>query len=275
MKRSSAPSWITFGAFALAFALALATSADASEDSRRFALFLQLDTNTSPHSWSDANHTAGTDLWIWPQYRLGRHLNLSALTVIGRSWTGEKETAIRATDFVLRRNAIPLSRVFRFSPALIVTPPFATDRLTRESLILAAKIAPRFNYDLAPLGLHRITGFLEVSGGRQFHRFTTSTTGRINNQYSVNLWATLSYSISERLNFGLSGMRTSAWNYAGDITNSFKLSEDVSFRLSDRVSVMLSHENGGALLGPNGRESNFALVDPQASTLTTSIAISL
>lgn len=241
----------------------------------RWSLLTQLESASSLHRWGDPNRTAATSLWLWPQFRYSPDFMVSLLAVGEQSWVGRREAQLRTAEFMVRRMPIRLNRFLMFTPMLGLTPPLATGRLTQESLLFSARLAPRLMFDLEPAGLKGLSGFFEVAGARLFHRFETRADGRVNTQHSVNLWFTLNQNLGERAFASAMVMRTSAFSHFGKVTNSFVVGGTVGYALTDRLTLMVSHENAATLLGPDGQSNNFAVVDPETSLLSASISLTL
>lgn len=99
---------------------------------------------------------------------------------------------------------------------------------------------------------------------RHIHRYDTSLTGAVLNQYSSSQGLATGYSWG-RLSLDLNFTHLNSWSYQGTLKESYQHSEEISLAMGEHFAIALGHTNGGSVFKDNGYTSNYTFVDENNS----------
>lgn len=113
-----------------------------------------------------------------------------------------------------------------------------------------------------------------LTAGRNFHQYDDDINGIALNKYSSNQSLTLGYEISD-WSFSIEYIHRSRWTYQNNVRESYVLSEDISYTINENFAVAIGHSNESPALKANGYESNFNVIDEDASIVYLGITASM
>ena len=121
-----------------------------------------------------------------------------------------------------------------------------------------------------------LSGFFELSAGRNFHVDTVALSGKSNNAWAAGGRFYVAWSISDK--WGLAGdfRMNSGWTYqTAAPRTTFLFGQELSYQVNDAFGVSLSHSNEGDVLKANGIDTNVAIVSDQGSKISLSASYQL
>jgi hypothetical protein len=232
-----------------------------------FSLETTVETSSSLHAPDDPSFAAETDVTLAPALKLpGLASTLSGGFLVAQSMTQERELKVVKSSLSLRHDPLPLNPRLSFSPAVGMGLPLYSDSRTRESFLVSASVAPRlmfdFNRDHFPL-----TGFYELSAARRFHEYEVATTGESNLKYAVNQRLLTNLAIYRGLYTEITLQRSQGFTYAGGSIPKFDFNEELGWSFDSGLVLGVGLNNAGSALAANGRDSNVAFFNSNASTV--------
>ncbi|MBC7466516.1 MAG: hypothetical protein H7256_11040 [Bdellovibrio sp.] len=114
---------------------------------------------------------------------------------------------------------------------------------------------------------------LGLTAGRAFHAYDVDINGLALNKYSSNQTANLGYTYKS-VSLSAEYIHKTRWTYQGATRDSFIVSQELGYSISDRFAVAIGHTNEGSGLKANATESNFSLVNENDSTVYGQLAVS-
>lgn len=166
--------------------------------------------------------------------------------------------------------------ILTFRPSISTILPITKRSTKRDQL--QGSFSGGVAFGIKPDGIYQDDGMWSVmiglSAGRNFHAYEENINGTVLNKYSSNQSLDIGYSISD-FSFSVSYLHRSRWTYQGNIRESFVLSEEIGYSLSDNFSVNMGHSNEGSMIKANGYESNLDVIDEENSSVYMGINASI
>lgn len=267
--------------------VASAISADLSTDlsagaaknfTDRFKLTMGLEYEQTLHEPGAYDQAAESSVIVSPSFELSENYTFSVLGILAKEHTSEDQRLIFAnTRLSVSRKALPVYEFISFAPVVSLIAP--TNRFSVESDRFqgALRTGGNLNFDFKKTALP-VTASLGLMYVRNFHEFTLNAKG------SPNIRETLTPSLSLGLGFAegkgkegkgkgkvfelrFSSAFVSAWSYRGVVQNRFEMAQALAYRATEKINLYVGHSNAGRAFKANGRESNMALFDKNASTV--------
>lgn len=231
--------------------------------------------NSSLHEWNDVNHKADTSLWLVPVLGLSPSLAASLQLIVEKDLTQKQETKVKNAVLGLRHSALPMGKVFSFSPGISAVLPLNSDSRNRDSLIIGMQASPRVLFNLEPIGMDPLSGMLAVTGTRNVHSYRTALGGASNREWGLAPLFRLAAQVSRKLSISATTAYTYRWTYLGNRTDEFELSEDINWQWNEEIALGIGHSNSGSSVKADGVSSNVDVYDPQNSSVYASITVSI
>lgn len=149
-----------------------------------------------------------------------------------------------------------------------------SQRSRDESLYFTAGGAARLRYlDLDKAG-HGWAFIYDIALNRNVHQYQTSVQGDPNEQWSLGHFGYLQYTFVNEI--GLAGWvgYSSSWNYYNLLTSAYEVAQEVSYPVSNTISLAVNHRFGGDFLSPNGQDYQFGVFDNRDSRISFRVSIS-
>lgn len=167
--------------------------------------------------------------------------------------------------------------ILTLTPTITALAPMAKRTVTKDQLQTA--LSTGLSFGIKPDGIHtsehgEYSLAIGVTAGRNFHTYEEDINGAVLNKYSSNQTINLGYSISE-WSFAIEYIHKTRWTYKGNIKDAFSFSQELGYTFNDHFAAAIGHSNEGAGLKSNGYESNFNLIDENASSVYLSLGTSL
>ncbi len=210
--------------------------------------------------------SASMSLTFTPSFEFSKDYKLGVKTMLAKDLTSEEQrTVFDNTKLSLIKTAIPLSQVFSFRPAVAVIAPTSSD--AKKSWFRGSVgAAGRLLFDLQSIGVP-FNGFYNLAYDRNIHDYTTSVDGTPNFRDVVTHVVVLEVPFAGNWTISATSVLVSAWTYRGTVRNFFELAQDLGYKIDDSFSVYIGHTNAGDAYKANGRTSNMAFFNDQASVL--------
>lgn len=166
--------------------------------------------------------------------------------------------------------------ILTFRPSLSTVIPVTKRTVDRDQL--QGSLSGGISFGIKPDGIYKSdsvwTVLVGLTAGRNFHKFEENINGTVLNQYSSNQTLDIAYDIAG-FSFSVSYLHRSRWTYQGNIRESFVLSEEIAYGLSDNFSISAGHSNEGPMLKANGYETNLDVIDEDNSSVYLGINASI
>lgn len=166
--------------------------------------------------------------------------------------------------------------ILTFRPSLSTVLPVTKRSRIRDEL--QGVLAGGISFGIIPDGIYKSDGvwsvLIGVTAGRHFHKFEEDINGKVLNKYSSNQSMDIGYSIAD-FSFSLSYLHRSRWTYQGNVRDSFALSQDITYSMTDNFAVSVGHSNEGAMVKANGYESNLDIIDKNNSSVYLGFSASM
>lgn len=166
--------------------------------------------------------------------------------------------------------------ILTFRPSLSTVIPMSEGSVKRDAL--KGSLSGSVSFGIVPDGIYKTDGVWSVliglSAGQNFHAFEENINGKVLNKYSSNQSLDIGYSISD-FSFSVSYLHRSRWTYQGNVRDSFALSQEIGYGLTDNFAVNIGHSNEGSMIKANGYESNLDVIDENNSSVYMGINASM
>lgn len=199
--------------------------------------------------------------------------NYSLTAAGGYGLDPKDETASDWADVavLLSRKGYELGSRFTLAPRLSTSIPVSKDSRVRQSMQSSAGVSLALGFQEGVLreGLG-ITA--SVGATRFIHQYEEAVDGSVNSQYSFKQALSVEYGIG-KVGLSLELIHRNAQSYQGFLGEAFEHTEELSYQVSDHMGVAIGHTLGGSMLKPDGRESNFSLLNDNDSKVYGSITL--
>jgi hypothetical protein len=143
----------------------------------------------------------------------------------------------------------------------------------KESLYFSLGAAARFTFNLQETTTGGFLTYYDVAVNRNIHQYETSSLNTINTQYSIDHYFYFEYAFNSPWVIDAWVGFSSAWSYAGKISNAFTTGQEVSYSFYEWLDLTVAHERGGDYLSPSGQTYNFGLFDSNESRFSISTTL--
>ncbi len=248
---------------------------------KTLGLDLVASSSSNLYQMNDPDHNADSSLKLVPTLKLktARPVVLSAQIEATRNLSNPyAENEIQDLRTSARMSALRLNPFLGFSPGISLVAGTSKSSVKNKTLIGSVILQPRMNYSLAKLNkpvLKNIAGFLQVSASRSLHQYDTARSGESNIVYGVTPIVEVNYSATEKLYLALDMSRSFGFTYAGGMSNTFDITEEIGYRLNKHVAIAVGHNNSGTAYKENGLDSNVSFSNGDSSTIYTSLILSI
>ena len=254
------------------FMLLTASARCADVTARSWTFDSNIEASSSLHSVQDPAHIASLELELMPRFTMAPSFLFKPLLVIDQELTQEKITFIKKSDLGFSYSGMDLNPFFHFSASSTVIIPISRGKWSQDSLLTGLKIAPRLSFGFEKTKfLKPFSGFYELSGGRLFHEFTTSTTGLSNNRYLLAQKINLDIALNETLKISSIYSAVTGWTYLGNPTSKFEWASELDYQISSQWGSSAGVSNSGDTLRPNGQDSNVSLWNSNSTQIYVGI----
>jgi hypothetical protein len=134
-----------------------------------------------------------------------------------------------------------------------------------QSLYFAIGAATRLTYNGQNTDEVGFKVSYDIGFNRNVHQYETSNTNVYNTMSSIDHYVEATYSSETPFSLTAWAGFSSAWSYAGVISNNYTLGQEISYAVNDQWELAVGHDRGGDFLSPNGQAYNFGLFDAQES----------
>lgn len=246
------------------------TSTSVEPAPKRLSLDAVFQTSSSLHRLEDPSHSAALDVVLAPSLTVTDSLKLLGKFAVNQDLSGERKLLVQNGGLQLRHKGVQLAAPLSLSPAIGVGLPFSKKSFRQESLIMSGNGGARLTLATES----GFSTFLDLTGSRSVHQFTTSTTGASNTKWGANARLFAAYTFLSRFTVSNDLLRTSRFTYLGNIQNQFDFTQELSFQALPSIALAVGHNNAGAALKANQLDSNVKLYDENSSTVYGSMTLS-
>lgn len=239
----------------------------ASEEPRKFSLDLAFDTSSNLNERSSADAAASSSLEVLAGYRFTRRWFTSASISGEKSWDHEREATLGDTQLRVNHGSFELGGHASTSVDLFMNLPTSKDSRERDSLITSFTLRPNLKFDLT----HGFSLYYRLGMTRYIHSFTTATSGKSNARYGLSQRVDVEYSPEKHWALLVSGSYSNAWTYENSLNQNFRFLEELSYLVTDALSVSLGHRNEGSRLKADGQSSNIEVFNGRSSIVYTAM----
>lgn len=248
------------------------------------AIFNRASTNAFPAG--DSRHQAELSSFGFLGYRLSDQWSLVSLLEISKQLNGAEKLRLSNPDIRLFKKGPEFGRSIRndsgeeaksfsvrYGPAVIL--PANYDSIYNENFIFGVNAIARLLFDFSAYGAKGLSGFYDVSLGKQFQKFDTTVDGRSLVPVKLRHLAFINYNLSKKWDILVTGGLSTGWTYDGQVTSSYSTSQEIDFSINDTFQVGIGHQIGQSLLSSNGQDLSFNLFSEKDSSFYLSLNITL
>lgn len=149
--------------------------------------------------------------------------------------------------------------------------PFSKHSQYEKNLSASILLAEKIIYQ--PVLIKKLSLELNLSIGKNFHKFNLSESGSPLVNYFYQLGIGVNYLISNSVNASINSQYTQSKSYQNSTFESYTISESIQYEFSERFSISLTHSNGGNPIRANGQDYNIEIINDQSSTLSAEISL--
>ena len=262
---------LAISAALLAFLPAPSSLADGSPGDSPWSLTATSSVATSLYKFETNNRTIDTEFALLPKYQMSQRASLSLNASVSKGLSGTRQTLLNDAYLSYIHNGGVINNFIRWGFSSSVIAPLSIQSRKNDSLLTAIVVAPSFVFNLKKLGIEHLVPSYTFSLSKSFHQYSTSVTGKPRKEYNLKNRFDLTYFISEVLDIGASYTHATAWTYQGTRSNAFSLGQYLSYKVNRDLYWSVGHENGGNTLRANGQDSNISFINPDASSIYTSL----
>lgn len=250
--------------------------------STNFGASLDISRSTSLYDHQDGTRSDSLDYRLILSAALPNGHSMLADLNYSTDLRDEENTAAGVIDPVLKYSfksvkwAWSAPYILTFRPSLSTVIPMSKGSVKRDQL--QGSLSGSVSFGIVPDGIYTSDGVWSVlvglSAGRNFHAYEENINGKVLNQYSSNQSLDIGYTISD-FSFSVSYLHRSRWTYQGNARDTFALSQEIGYSLTENFAVNVGHSNEGSMLKANGYESNLDVIDENNSSVYLGINASM
>lgn len=235
-----------------------------------FGLVFTASRTRSLYDFQDGNLTESNDYEFIPSYAWSKGKVTLYMSYSEDLRATEDSSDIGDIAVINSFKAWDLSKI-KLSPSVTVTIPQSKE--SREIRNLDTALSLKLTASVKEEYL--LPGFslaAALSGGRSFHRYTTTLDGDVSNQYSSRQTLMAGYAVG-LFSFDTEFHHINAWSYNGRLKESFEHAEEMSISIGDHYGFTVGHTNAGSVFKANGYESNYKLIDENNSLVYAKVSM--
>lgn len=242
------------------------------KEGRSWSGFANVSRSSSLYDFQDGNRRDGVDVMARLNFKLSDKLSLRAQGGYSQDLKYPETSDFSDTSLSLQTAPAEMGSYVLLGYKLGMGIPTSKDSHTRQNLL--GSVSTGMNIIVNPDRL--ITG-LEIAGGigfgKNFHQYETALDGRVNTSYSSTQSLSLSYSFESGLSLSADFMHRNTWSYQDVMRDSFEMSQELGYQISQTLAVAAGHSNSGSTLKPNGSDSNVQVFDDNNSVVYASATV--
>ena len=261
--------------------IAMQAPVEAIKAEKKFNALLLISRGTSLYDFQDGSRKDSMDYMFIPSYKLPFG-SISSKIAYSQDLKDESPEASGFADgsITVAKTALKWEwappYILTLTPTLTSVVPLSKNSVKRDNLQTA--LIAGISFGIIPDGISKANGWslgMGLTAGRNFHQFEESLGGNIIlNRYSSNQSINLGYSY-EKFSVSAEYIHKTRISYQNTTKDSFEISQEISYLISDNFSVAAGHTNA-ALSGlkANGSEPSFKFINENDSTVYAQLGIS-
>jgi hypothetical protein len=230
--------------------------------------FFQMARSTNLYEPKDGVRRDGVDYTARLVFKLNEKLNLRFDGGFAQDLKMPESNDMNDMAIALVRTPIRLSRFLMLG--YNVSTIAAISRESRINLGLKSALGGALSLSLKPecvLGTlaEGLSLAAAISLKRNIHEYDTAADGAVGSQYTSAQVVSTAYQFSSGIGLSMEYVHKNGLTYQNNLKESFEISEEISYSLTEMITAALGHSNAGNALKSNGQDSNFALINPETS----------
>ncbi|MBF0298987.1 MAG: hypothetical protein HQK51_09730 [Oligoflexia bacterium] len=261
--------------FSLTLILSLSSPtsyADLKEE-KIFNTTIYASTNSNMYKFSSTEYSASSDLGVNIEAKIPFAIIAGIDASVSKDFTQDREQKINDSTIYFAKVLFNLGQYIKFATTSSVVVPTSEVSRVEKGLRTAVAIGPSITFDLAMIGLKYVTFKYSPSFSKNFHKFTTDASNKMNTSYSIKNKFGLTYTPWDFLILASTLTLADTWSYRDTRRiPSFENRYSINANVTDEIGISLELVYGDSLYKANGHDTNYKLLNEEKGNISLGVS---
>ncbi len=208
--------------------------------------------------------------WYFYTYRPNTEYSARLWLAMNKSMVGNRESTINDSRLTFSKKAYSLNKNIQLGRSATVVLPTSKQSREDENMLFGIEINPSIRFQLGRFSFMYLPRL-----SKSFHTYTSSNSGRTNNEYSIIQFYSGGYAINDYFSVSSTLIYTNNWSYSGRRKDPNYLTIlEMRYSYNNNFSTALGTMTGDSVYEAQvGADSNIELYDRNSSSIYGNVAL--
>ncbi len=221
---------------------------------------------TDLEATESSESTRSTDLGLKANYQINKDNALSLSQAISYTNNGAYKVTAANTSIGAKFKTFKINEETSLTPSSKILLPTNEENREFDSFRGAAALALSLSYK-THLGAP-VTFALSEEILKNVHEYESNAGNKANLSFRSRTAGALAFEFGQSVGLSLASTYDAGRTYQNALRTAFSVSQELSYKFTEKASTYISHSNGGDARGANGTDSQIKVADDRTSTIS-------
>lgn len=243
----------------------------AKTDDSKFSALLDVNFETNGQELNSDQKNLNSTNWLFLYYKINNDFRTRMWLSYSKSLSQNYEESFNDTRITTYYKTLNITDKLTFTPSVGAVIPTSERSSRRDGLHLGVELSPSFGYMVNEK--FRVSYLPRVI--KNFHEFTTSENNRVNVEYGLLQFLSMSYSFSDKIYLAPTLIYSDRWTYLGTQRDpAYVTLVELGYRYSRDLSFAIGTSTGGSVsVRENGPDQNIEIFNNNRTSYYAKFAV--